>query len=145
MQILPLTAQDKTNWQALWQGYLEFYQTDLPQATTENTWQKIIDETSPIFGFGAFLDDKLIGFVHVVLHPNTWNTTDCCYLEDLFVKENGRGKGVGRMLIKYVYQFAKDKNCNRVYWVTQEGNVSARRLYDDIAKKMDFVQYRHTL
>ena len=49
------------------------------------------------------------------------------------------------MLIKYVYQFAEDKNCNRVYWVTQEGNVSARRLYDHIAKKTDFVQYRHTL
>lgn len=145
MQILPLTAQDKTNWQALWQGYLEFYQTDLPRATTENTWQKIIDETSPIFGFGAFVDDKLIGFAHVVLHPNTWNTTDCCYLEDLFVSEKVRGQGVGRVLIEQVYTFAKSKNCNRVYWVTTADNKNAQVLYNQLATKTDFILYRKNL
>lgn len=147
MQIKPLQQTNKNQWQTLWQGYLDFYQTHLPQATTDNTWQKIVDENSSIYGFGAWQNDdqneKLVGFVHVVLHPNTWNTNDCCYLEDLFVNDKARGQGVGKALIKYVYDFAKTKNCNRVYWVTDSDNITAQRLYEKVANKMDFIQYRH--
>lgn len=147
MQIKPLQQTNKNQWQTLWQGYLDFYQTHLPQATTDNTWQKIIDENSSVYGFGAWQnddqDEKLVGFVHVVLHPNTWNTNDCCYLEDLFVNDKARGQGIGKALIKYVYDFAKTKNCNRVYWVTDSDNITAQRLYEKVANKMDFIQYRH--
>lgn len=147
MQIKPLQQTNKNQWQTLWQGYLDFYQTHLPQATTDNTWQKIVDENSSIYGFGAWQNDdqneKLVGFVHVVLHPNTWNTNDCCYLEDLFVNDKARGQGIGEALIKYVYDFAKTKNCNRVYWVTDSDNITAQRLYEKVANKMDFIQYRH--
>lgn len=147
MQIKPLQQTNKNQWQTLWQGYLDFYQTHLPQATTDNTWQKIVDENSSIYGFGAWQNDdqneKLVGFVHVVLHPNTWNTNDCCYLEDLFVNDKARGQGVGKALIEYVYDFAKTKNCNRVYWVTDSDNITAQRLYEKVANKMDFIQYRH--
>lgn len=147
MQIKPLQQTNKNQWQTLWQGYLEFYQTHLPQATTDNTWQKIIDENSSVYGFGAWQNDdqneKLVGFVHVVLHPNTWNTNDCCYLEDLFVNDKARRQGVGKALIEYVYDFAKTKHCNRVYWVTNSDNITAQRLYEKVANKMDFIQYRH--
>lgn len=149
MLIKPLIASEKMAWQSLWQNYLAFYQTNLPQAITDNTWQKITDDDSPIFGFGAWQGDEqnteLVGFVHVVLHPNTWNDTDCCYLEDLFVSDSVRGQGVGRALIENVYDFAKTKNCNRVYWVTTQDNHTAQALYDKIANKTDFVQYRHNL
>ena len=87
----------------------------------------------------------LVGITHVVLHPNTWNTTECCYLEDLYVSEAVRGRGVGRALIEQVYEFANEKNCNRVYWTTQEDNATARKLYDAIAIKTDMVQYRKDL
>ncbi|MFW2176364.1 MULTISPECIES: GNAT family N-acetyltransferase [unclassified Moraxella] len=143
--IKPLKAQDKQAWLVLWQGYLDFYQTTLPQTTIDSTWQRIIDEHSPIFGFGAWHHNALVGFVHVVLHPNTWNTTDCCYLEDLYVSDSVRGKGVGRQLIEFVYDFAKQKDCNRVYWVTNKTNITAQRLYDKVAKKMDFIQYRYNI
>lgn len=146
MQIKPLTETDKTAWQPLWQDYLNFYQSDLPQAITDRTWQRLTDNHSPIFGFGAWLaiDGKktMVGFVHCVRHPNTWNTTDCCYLEDLFVSETARGQGVGRALIEQVYDFARQNNCNRVYWVTQENNSTARKLYDTLATQTDFIQYR---
>lgn len=149
LTIKPLQSNDKSQWLALWQNYLIFYQTDLPQAISDNTWQKITDDNSPIFGFGAWQNkdnvEEMVGFVHVVLHPNTWNDTDCCYLEDLFVSERVRGQGVGRALIEQIYEFAKTKNCNRVYWVTTKDNHTAQALYDKVAKKTDFIQYRKTL
>lgn len=148
--IKALGAYDFKAWLALWQAYLSFYQTHLPMSTTETTWHNIFDNTVPIYGFGAYRqgggdEDKLVGFTHVVLHPNTWNTSDCCYLEDLFVDEAARGLGVGRALTDHVYEFAKFKGCNRVYWTTQEGNAPARKLYDSLANKTDMVQYRKDL
>ena len=141
-EIRPLTADDFELWQTLWHDYLHFYNTDLPADTTVATWRKILDTDSPIHGFGAWQAGRLVGIVHTVLHPNTWNTTDCCYLEDLFVSETLRGQGIGRALISHVYDFAAQKNCNRVYWVTQEHNTPARALYDTLATTTDMVQYR---
>ena len=145
VEIAPLSAVDYELWLNLWQSYLTFYKTDLPVSTTENTWQNLQDNEVPIYGFGAWLDETLVGITHVVLHPNTWNSTECCYLEDLYVNESVRGHGVGRALIEYVYEFARQQNCNRVYWTTQDDNTAARRLYDTLATKTDMVQYRKDL
>nr|WP_296175663.1 GNAT family N-acetyltransferase [Psychrobacter sp. UBA2769] len=117
----------------------------MPLRTTDTTWRNLLDNNAPIYGFGAWQDDTLLGITHVVLHPNTWNTTECCYLEDLYVSEAVRGQGLGRALIEHVYEFADKKNCNRVYWTTQEENTTARKLYDVIASQTDMVQYRQNL
>lgn len=142
IKIAPLSKKDYNAWLVLWQHYLSFYETTLPLSTTEATWNNLLNQDVPIHGFGAWLDDTLVGITHIVLHPNTWNTTECCYLEDLYVSENVRGQGAGRALIQHIYDFAAQKNCNRVYWTTQEGNTEARKLYDAIATKTDMVQYR---
>ncbi|MEN6668820.1 GNAT family N-acetyltransferase [Psychrobacter sp. B38] len=139
--IAPLSKADYERWLDLWQHYLTFYDVVLPLSTTENTWRNLLEKDLAIYGFGAWKNNILIGISHVVLHPNTWNTTECCYLEDLYVSESVRGQGVGRALIEYVYDFANQKNCNRVYWHTQESNTSARTLYDKLADLTDTVQY----
>lgn len=145
IQIMPLAKYDYEGWLSLWRNYLKFYQTSVPLSTTEVAWRNLLDSSVPIYGFGAWKDDTLVGITHVVLHPNTWNSTECCYLEDLYVDESVRGQGIGRALIEQVYDFASKKNCNRVYWTTQEGNTTARALYDKLATKTDMVQYRKNL
>lgn len=143
--IKSLTESDYSDWHKYWQAYLSFYKAALTGEVTEATWSKILDHDVPIYGFGAFKGTKLVGITHVVLHPNTWNTTDCCYLEDLYVDSAARGLGIGRMLIEQVYQFAEAHNCNRVYWVTNADNRTARYLYDKLAQQTDVVQYRKNL
>lgn len=145
IEISPLTQADHDAWLELWQNYLTFYETTLPIETTNATWGNIINDKAMIFGFGAWSDGALVGITHIVLHPNTWNTTNCCYLEDLYVSELIRGQGTGRQLIEHVYKFANEQNCNRVYWTTQENNTPARLLYDTLADKTDMVQYRKNL
>ena len=145
IKIMPLSNADYDLWLVLWQRYLTFYETNLPMSTTDTTWRNLLDSNVDIYGFGAWQDDTLVGITHVVLHPNTWNSTECCYLEDLYVDKSVRGQGVGRALIEQVYDFARQKDCNRVYWITQEGNIAARKLYDVIATQTDMVQYRKNL
>ena len=83
---------------------------------------------------------------------SVWRTSSCiarrgrptwyCYLEDLFVDPSHRGKGAGRALIEAVYREADAHQCTRTYWVTEETNATARALYDRMATKTSFVQYR---
>ena len=59
----------------------------------------------------------------------------------LFTAPAARGKGVARALIAEVVRWAREQGCARVYWLTQSGNETARRLYDQVADNRGFIQY----
>ena len=52
-----------------------------------------------------------------------------------------RGKGVGKALIKAVYEKADEVGASQVYWLTQDFNKAGRRLYDKIATLTPFIKY----
>ncbi len=137
-----LSASDREQWDALWAGYLAFYGKSLDPGVTEQTWFWVTELRARLFGLGAQEGDILVGFAHCVLHHSTWAIGESCYLEDLFVAPEARGKGVGRALIEAVYAHADALGCERVYWLTHESNVAARGLYDKVAKNLGFIQYR---
>ncbi|MEP7244042.1 MAG: GNAT family N-acetyltransferase [Gammaproteobacteria bacterium] len=137
-----LKASDRGAWDQLWAGYLAFYQQVLPTELTELLWRRLMDPAGQPYGLGAFDGERMIGFVHYHYHLSTWSAAGYCYLEDLFVDPEVRGKGAGRALIYGVYQAADARGVSRVYWHTQESNTQARLLYDKIAELSPFVQYR---
>jgi GNAT superfamily N-acetyltransferase len=143
MVIREITPQDRAQWAVLWQGYLEFYGVpNLPAANTERTFARFFEPAEPVHALVAEEDGQLLGLVHYIFHRNTWCLEDVCYLEDLFTAEEARGKGVGRALIEAVYAQAKARKAERVYWMTHETNRTAQILYDKIAEKSGFIQYR---
>ena len=138
-----LVAADRPQWRELWQGYLEFYKSNVPEDVTELTWRRLLDPEAPVLGFCAAQDDgKLLGIVHYLFHPVTWSAGPRCYLEDLFTSPDARGRGVGRALIEAVYSAADARGADQVYWLTQEFNVTARKLYDQVATATPFIKYR---
>lgn len=142
MMVRPLNENDFSKWLPLWQSYLAFYQATLSEEVTLHTWQGLISRPN-MRAFGALGEEgDLVGFAHIVVHPNTWNITECCYLEDLFVSEQARRQGVAKRLIEFVYQFAQKNHYHRVYWVTDESNKNAQALYEQCAVRMNVVQYR---
>ena len=75
----------------------------------------------------------------------TWTIGNYCYLQDLFTAPEARGRGAGRALIEAVYERANSAGASRVYWLTHESNATARALYDTLADRPGFIQYRHLL
>lgn len=142
--IRPLAPEDRAQWNPLWAGYLEFYQSSLEPEVTDTTFARLIDPNEPMFAFVAAdgATGALIGVVHCVIHRGTWSIGNFCYLEDLFTAPSARKRGVGRALIEAVYKRADELGCGRVYWLTHETNATARKLYDQVAAYRGFIQYR---
>lgn len=142
MQVRPARSEDFAQWLPLWKGYQEFYRVNIPAAVTELTWRRFHDPAEPMHCAVSERDGRLIGLVHYLFHRSCWTAGDYCYLQDLFTSHESRGKGVGRALIEHVYAKAAEAKASRVYWLTQETNHQAMVLYDRIAEKSGFLQYR---
>jgi GNAT superfamily N-acetyltransferase len=139
------SASDFETWYPLWRGYQAFYEVDLPLETSRVTWQRLLDPAEPMHGAFALAAGRSVGFVHYIEHRSCWTAGDYCYLQDLFVAPDTRGGGHGRALIEHVYAEAERRGCSRVWWLTQESNATARLLYDRIADRSGFIQYRKIL
>lgn len=146
MDCVPLAAGDFADWLPLWQGYLTFYKTTVPEETTRLTFARLTGGGEPMGGFIARDPaGRAVGMVHWILHRSCWTTGDYCYLQDLFVAPDVRNGGIGRRLIEAVYAEARGRACSRVWWLTHETNLDAMKLYDKIADRSGFVQYRKLL
>lgn len=132
---------DEAQWRRLWAGYNAFYGADVAPGITARTWRRILDPASAMLGRVAACEDALAGFSISVLHEGTWVAAPVCYLEDLFVDPERRGRGIGRLLMADLVRLGKDRGWSCLYWHTRKDN-PARRLYDTFVQADDFVRYR---
>jgi len=136
------TEADYENWLPMWKNYQIFYNVDIAEAVTQRTWQRFASPIEPVFCAVARYNGELVGFAHYLFHRSTWADNDYCYLEDLYVCENIRGKQVGKQLVEYVQKEARKRHASHLYWHTHEANYRGQRLYDWIAKKSGMIEYR---
>ena len=143
LTIRPLEAGDETAWRRLWKAYLAFYETELPERIYALTWSRLLSgQPHEYAGFLAVKDGKPVGLAHYLFHRSCWLETNACYLQDLYADPEVRGGGIGRALIEAVYARAQVEGSREVYWMTQEFNATARKLYDRIAEKTPFLVYQ---
>lgn len=143
--IRDLEAADEAAFRALWQGYLDFYRVDLAPGTTETTWARLLDPASPLAGRLAVAGGRVQGFALHHPHLSTWGIAPDCYLEDLHVAPEARGRGLGRALIDDLIAICRARGWARLYWHTDKDNATARRLYDSYAPSDGHVRYRLTI
>lgn len=147
VHIRPIQIDDHARWEPLWNGYNAFYgragETALPAEITDATWRRFFDPNEPVFALVAEVQDKLVGLTHYLYHRSTTRLELTCYLQDLFTDPEIRGQGVGRALIKGVYQAAGAAGVKRVYWQTHQSNAAGRMLYDKMARHLGFIVYSH--
>lgn len=141
-----MQEEEKNVWRPLWDAYCTFYEADVPDEVTATTWSRFFDPAEMMYILGAYDDsDTLIGFTTYLFHRSTWSSAWSCYLEDLFVDPNVRGGGTGAALIEAVTDIAREKDCGRLYWHTNDSNKVARGLYDKLADLTEFVKYHKAL
>lgn len=139
-------AEDKASWLAQWEDYRDG--GAMPADVTENTWRRLLDAQDKTVN-GVFLYDRatgeLAGFAHYILHAGTWHDGHACYVEDGYVAPPHRPRGAMLVLYEAVIEAAKRQNCRKLYWMTMNDNVTARRFYDRIAKQTGWIRYEYDL
>ncbi len=136
---------DRAEWTQLWKAYLAFYETVLPDEVYASAWSRLLDPAEPTWGALALQDGKPVGLVHWIYHRHNWTIAATCYLQVLFVAPEGRGMGFGSALIDHAAADATAKGSARLYWLTHESKATARALYDKVAQRSGFIQYRRNL
>ena len=140
--IRPLQPDDFPQWSSLWTAYLQFYQTSVPEAVYASTFARLLgDDPRDFSALVADQDGQLLGLTHYLFHRHAWKIEEVCYLQDLYVAPETRGTGLGRLLIEAVYARADAAGAPAVYWLTQDFNAEARKLYDRVAKVTPFIRY----
>lgn len=144
MRTRPPRTDDEAAWRGLWRGYLDYYETALPEAQYALTWARLLDPARP-HQWGLLAvdgEDRAVGLVHCIEHAHGWREEDTTYLQDLYVAPEARGTGAGRALIEAAYAEADRRGCPSVYWTTQHFNEAGRRLYDRVAALTPFIKYQ---
>lgn len=143
VSIRQLSTDDAPAWRGLWADYLAFYDTILPDEIYASSFARLTDpDVTDYHGLVAEADGQLIGLTHYIYHRHGWKIEPVCYLQDLYTSPAARGMGVGQKLIEGVYAAADAAGAPSVYWMTQENNATARRLYDRIGTLTPFLKYQ---
>lgn len=143
LDLRPLQAGDRAGWETLARGYKAFYETEHDADIYERSWQRLL-AGEQVQGLLALQQGRPVGLAHYLFHTTCW-TGDCCYLQDLFVAPEARGRGVARALIEAVAQQARARGATRYYWTTRHDNARARALYERLAEHRGFIRYDYLL
>jgi GNAT superfamily N-acetyltransferase len=145
VRIVPLETRHRVDWERLFRGYLDFYETAMPEDEIVVLWARLLDPSSGMAGLVAeATDGRVLGIANYVVYPNSFGSAPDCYLEDLFVDPAARGQGIGRALIEALSALRREQGWRKVWWKTRAGNFQAQGLYDAVATRTAWVLYEIT-
>jgi GNAT superfamily N-acetyltransferase len=90
------------------------------------------------------LDGSPQGFAIFFHNYSSWVGKPGIYLEDLFVRPEARGVGLGKALLRRVAQIAVERECERVDWLVIDWNAPAIDFYKSIGARplSDWTNFR---
>ena len=145
IEIRPAKATDRTDFLALFQAFIDGYGYKMRDGVADFTWHRLMDPSCRLHARLACVGGKPVGFAIHQHHPSTWVMGDDGYLEDLYVAPEARGRGLGRALIEDLIAIGRARGWQRLYWLTEIENATARRLYDQFCDNDGHIRYRMTL
>ena len=107
-------------------------------ATEKDLSRTLFADTPKVFALIAERGGAPVGFALYFFNYSTFLGKHGLYLEDLYVRETERGRGVGMALLARLAAIAKENDCGRMEWWVLDWNKPAIAFYESIgAKAMD--------
>lgn len=105
-----------------------------------NTVPKMIEEQNYFTCFVAETSNsEIVGYAACFFSYHTWSGKSL-YMDDLYVKETYRKKGIGKKLLDSVIEFARNKKCGKVRWQVSNWNLNAQNFYKKLGAAIDDVE-----
>ncbi|MDN7242931.1 GNAT family N-acetyltransferase [Planococcus sp. N028] len=144
MRVVQATVKDLEGVAELFDLYRVFYEQEKDMDAARNyIEQRLENEDSVIF---AVKDgDKYLGFTQLYPMFSSVSMKRMWILNDLYVAEEARKRGVGEMLMEKAKEFAIETGAKSLVLSTAVNNYSAQRLYEKLGYKRDTVFYSYEL
>lgn len=139
MEIFQATMHELEELTVLFDEYRQFYGIESDKSSAKAFLQLRMALKESVI-FIAVENGKTIGFAQ--LYPTFSSIAlQCAYiLNDIYVTEDARGQGVGKALMKKVFQCCEQQHARYVTLQTATDNVNARKLYE----KLDMMQDQYS-
>lgn len=140
MAVMSIRKIEETDYATLILLFKEFALFEkLPDKMTNSVEQMLL-EKEHLTGFVAVdAGNKIVGYVTYFFGYYTW-IGKSLYMDDLYVRPDFRGAGVGTKLINEVIAFAKAENCKKLRWQVSEWNQPATDFYKSLGANVDAVE-----
>lgn len=105
-------------------------------ATSADLQRYLFGERPLAFVVMADWDGDPAGFALWFYSFSTWEGRPALYLEDLFVRPSYRGRGIGKVLLKYLAAVALRQGCTRFVWQVLDWNTPSLEFYKAMGAKV---------
>jgi GNAT superfamily N-acetyltransferase len=115
-------------------AFRDHYGRDWPSANAFHaTVETLLESGGAEFLLGApDADSPPAGVCQLRFRLSVWTAAPDCWLEDLFVREDARGTGLGRALVQAAIARAEEGGCRRIELDADDANAPAIRLYESL-------------
>lgn len=110
----------------------EFYETTPGTEVLSRRVLAFIENGEMVYLLGGLEPDEATGFAQVSFRPSVWADEPVCYLEELYVVPDRRGRGIGRAIMNAVLDLAHERGAMGMEVVTGEDDTAARALYESL-------------
>lgn len=106
---------------------------DQVKNSTEKTFEKVFQEAmdSPdlITIWILEVEGEMIGFVNLLTIYSIWSYGKALIIDDIYIREEQRGRGIGKEVMDAVVQYAKEKEYKRIQFQAEKNNEKAQAFY----------------
>jgi len=127
---------------SLWKEYQCFYKVqDIDDEKNREHVTHILNNSKAGEIFVYTIDNQEVGFATLYYTFASTISSKIAILNDIYVTEECRGKGIGKKLLDYVICHCKESDVESLRWMTQESNTSAQLLYKNYVKPSSWLSY----
>ena len=132
VEVRPIRLEEMGDALPLIAGYQTFYGAHPDEERNRKFFSRFIHPSEEGLLLGAWIDGAMVGFATLYWFFSSTKAADSVLMNDLFVREDVRGAGVGRALIQNALDEARKRGATHLEWFTAPDNAVAQRLYDSI-------------
>jgi GNAT superfamily N-acetyltransferase len=132
VEVRPIRRDELEDALPLIAGYQTFYAAEPDVERNRKFFSRFVDPSEEGLLLGAWVEGALVGFATLYWFFSSTKAADSVLMNDLFVRPDVRGGGVGRALIASALGETRKRGAAHLEWFTAPDNAVAQRLYDSV-------------
>ena len=143
LEIAPISNDEYEELLPLIAAYQRFYEADkIDEERNRVFFHRFLVPSDDGLLLGARSEGRLVGYTCLYWHFSSLEAVETVLMNDLYVAEDQRGRGVGRALIEASAEVARERGAPYLEWATAPDNETAQRLYDSTgAERSEWISY----